>query len=212
MLEKIFLHDIQNSASVLSAIKDLMDELNEKELREMISNISNSLFEDIYSYRLFLDAEKGTLRVRPDGIHLSELIQRIVGELGSIKAFRATPVKHTSNDIIMESDPSLLRRVITNLIKNALEASSNNEEINVKCEVSGENVLIEVQSIPLIPEEVKLRLFQKSVSTKGRGRGWGTYSVKLLTENYLNGQVNFVSTPEQGTCFRLKLPLSLERR
>lgn len=60
-----------------------------------------------------------------------------------------------------------------------------------------------------IPEEVQAQLFQRSFSTKeGRGRGIGLYSVKLLTERYLGGSVNFHSSPEAGTTFTVTLPAS----
>jgi hypothetical protein len=56
-------------------------------------------------------------------------------------------------------------------------------------------------------EDVKRQLFQRSFSTKqGNGRGIGTYSVKLLTERYLRGTVDFVSpAPEGGTVFSVRL-------
>ena len=38
-----------------------------------------------------------------------------------------------------------------------------------------------------MPDEVKAQIFERSFSTKGRGRGIGTYSIKLLTERYLEG-------------------------
>lgn len=52
-----------------------------------------------------------------------------------------------------------------------------------------------------------LQIFQRSFSTKGGGRGIGTYSVKLLTENYLQGRVAFVSTAEAGTTFTATYPI-----
>ena len=51
-------------------------------------------------------------------------------------------------------------------------------------------------------EAVKLQLFNRSFSTKGEnGRGFGTYTVKLLLERYLNGHVEFNSTEKDGTYF-----------
>jgi sensor histidine kinase regulating citrate/malate metabolism len=57
-----------------------------------------------------------------------------------------------------------------------------------------------------IPREIQLQLFQRSFSTKGQNRGLGTYSIKLLGEKYLNGEVGFASTQEKGTVFWLWLP------
>jgi sensor histidine kinase regulating citrate/malate metabolism len=57
-------------------------------------------------------------------------------------------------------------------------------------------------------KDVQLQLFQRSFSTKGKGRGLGTYSIKLLTENYLKGKVRFETRRESGTTFFIKIPFS----
>jgi Histidine kinase-, DNA gyrase B-, and HSP90-like ATPase len=57
-----------------------------------------------------------------------------------------------------------------------------------------------------MPEAVQLQMFQRSFSTrKGRGRGIGSYSVKLLIEKYLHGKVWFVSREPEGTTFFVAL-------
>jgi sensor histidine kinase regulating citrate/malate metabolism len=48
-------------------------------------------------------------------------------------------------------------------------------------------------------------LFRRSFSTKGRGRGIGTYSMKLLGEKYLKGRVWFTSSPNAGTTFFIEV-------
>jgi sensor histidine kinase regulating citrate/malate metabolism len=58
-----------------------------------------------------------------------------------------------------------------------------------------------------IPEDVRLQIFQRSFSTKGSGRGLGTYSMKLFGENYLHGRVYFRTNEKQGTTFTIELPL-----
>ncbi|MBK8046925.1 MAG: hypothetical protein IPK16_07250 [Anaerolineales bacterium] len=58
--------------------------------------------------------------------------------------------------------------------------------------------------------DIQLQVFQRSFSTKGNGRGLGTYSMKLLTERYLQGEVGFVSTPESGTTFFARFPPLLD--
>jgi len=61
-----------------------------------------------------------------------------------------------------------------------------------------------------MPREVQLQVFQRSFSTKGAGRGLGTYSIKLLTERYLKGMVSFSTSPETGTTFQAWYPMALE--
>jgi sensor histidine kinase regulating citrate/malate metabolism len=62
-----------------------------------------------------------------------------------------------------------------------------------------------VRNDTIIPENVKMQLFQRSFSTKGQGRGIGTYSIKLLTENYLKGKVSFISNETERTVFSVVL-------
>ena len=54
-------------------------------------------------------------------------------------------------------------------------------------------------------EKVKSRIFNKLFSTKpSSGRGLGTYGVKLLTEKYLKGKIEFTSEKGEGTFFYIK--------
>ncbi|HOX23196.1 MAG TPA: ATP-binding protein, partial [Elusimicrobiales bacterium] len=54
-------------------------------------------------------------------------------------------------------------------------------------------------------EAVRVRIFQRSFSTKGSGRGLGTYSIRLLTEKYLRGKAS-LAADEHGTTFIITLP------
>jgi len=58
----------------------------------------------------------------------------------------------------------------------------------------------------VMPRAVQLQVFRRSFSTKGAGRGLGTWSMKLLS-GYLQGEVGFVSTEDAGTTFWLQLPV-----
>jgi signal transduction histidine kinase len=52
---------------------------------------------------------------------------------------------------------------------------------------------------------IQLQIFQRFFSTKGPGRGLGTYSMKLFGERYLKGKVDFSSQAPQGTTFTVTL-------
>ncbi|MDX9871242.1 MAG: ATP-binding protein [Clostridia bacterium] len=58
-----------------------------------------------------------------------------------------------------------------------------------------------------IPREAQLQLFKRSYSSKGSGRGLGTYSMKLLGERYLGGYVHFISEVHNGTTFIFGVPV-----
>ncbi len=108
----------------------------------------------------------------------------------------------------MTSDRTLLARVLCNLIKNALEACRAGQTVTVGCARPGDAIEFWVHNPGVMPREVQLQVFQRSFSTKGAGRGLGTYSIKLLTERYLHGRVSFTSTADQGTTFKVHYPLA----
>jgi sensor histidine kinase regulating citrate/malate metabolism len=101
-------------------------------------------------------------------------------------------------------------RVLINTIKNALEASKPNEVISAGCKQKNNEIEFWVHNPGFIPRNIQLQIFQRSFSTKGIGRGLGTYSMKFLTVRYLGGDVSFTSTEQEGTTFRIRLPFVLK--
>jgi signal transduction histidine kinase len=105
------------------------------------------------------------------------------------------------------TDERLLRRVLGNMLKNALEATPVGGRVSLRCRDQGTHVMFSVHNAQVMPRDVQLQVFQRSFSTKSKlGRGVGTHSMKLLGERYLGGQVSFVSREPDGTTFTLTLP------
>jgi len=97
------------------------------------------------------------------------------------------------------------------LLNNAQEASRPEDKIQLGGrEISKDNVSFFVRNPQVMSADVRLQIFKRSFSTKGSGRGIGTYSVKLLAENYLKGSASFLSNVEEGTEFEVTLPVSPE--
>jgi signal transduction histidine kinase len=95
--------------------------------------------------------------------------------------------------------------VIINLLKNALEATPEQGKVLVGVENLNTRLRFWVRNDGVLPRDVQMQLFQRSFSTKGLGRGIGTYCVRLLTENYLGGKVSFISNETDGTVFNIEL-------
>jgi sensor histidine kinase regulating citrate/malate metabolism len=62
-----------------------------------------------------------------------------------------------------------------------------------------------VNNPTFMPRDVQLQVFKRSFSTKGAGRGIGTYSMRLLASRYLGGTVDFTTSEADGTTFRVRL-------
>jgi signal transduction histidine kinase len=100
-----------------------------------------------------------------------------------------------------------LSRVLGNMLKNGLEAVQQGERVTIGCRPGDRKAEFWVHNPGVMSENVRLQVFQRSFSTKGTGRGLGTYSIKLLTERYLRGQVSFRSGEGEGTTFMACYPL-----
>jgi nitrogen fixation/metabolism regulation signal transduction histidine kinase len=212
-LERIFFHDILNTAGGLKGISELLKEASPEEIiefRDIIIQLSDNLIDEIKTQREFSAAESGDLHVDNSHFNSLELINEIANtyinqEVGKNKSIIIDP---DSVNITLFSDKVLIRRVLGNLIKNALEASIKGDIVTFGASMPlPGSIQFWVHNKSYIPQNDHLHIFQRSFSTKGAGRGTGTYSIKLLTEKYLNGHASFTSTPENGTTFFVSYPL-----
>ncbi len=216
-LEQIFFHDVLNTAGGVKGLADLLTEmeLSEEDKREivlMLSSSSDQLVEEINAQRFLMEAERGDMAVWAQDLRAGSVLE------GLRRQFHAAPcaegktmvIAGSVDDISLTSDPVLLRRVLGNLVKNAFEATEEGEEIAVSCVSDESGVSFSVRNSAVLSEEVQNQIFQRSFSTKGNGRGIGTYSVKLLTEKYLLGDVSLRSSQDEGTVFTVRFPHRIE--
>lgn len=209
-LERIFFHDIINTAGGLLGITQVIKE-NPKEINEfkdMLYDVASALVDEIQSQKMLMQAEKGTLETSEMLVNTLDLINSVKNVYTNhiVAQGKTIAVDPNSTNISFFTDYPLLKRTIGNLTKNALEAVRDGKTITIGAKQENDMVVFWVHNPTVIPMDVQLQLFQRSFSTKGVGRGLGTYSVKLLTENYLNGKVYFKSNEEEGTTFYVELP------
>ncbi|HUT78792.1 MAG TPA: ATP-binding protein, partial [Polyangia bacterium] len=125
-----------------------------------------------------------------------------------ITSNRTLKIKDSTGGTPLETDRVLVARVLENMVKNALEATPDGGRVTVSCLRLGDGLRFEVWNAGEIPTAVRPRIFTRSFTTRpGKGRGLGTYSMKLLGERCLGGSVSFTTDQENGTTFRFDLPL-----
>ncbi len=109
--------------------------------------------------------------------------------------------------LTIPTDPTLMRRAITNLVNNAVQAMPEGGKLEVTAHKTDHEMVIEVSDTGKgIPEEIKPRLFTPLVTTKAKGQGLGLAVVKRLVEA-LGGSITFDSEVGKGTKFTVTLPL-----
>ena len=213
-LERIFFHDIMNTATGvrgLSSMARVVSGSEKDEMLELLEVTSDHLIDEIQGQRELLAAEGNELMVRLQPIDLGPLLRGLanVFERHQVGEGKSIVIARENDDVSVVSDATLLGRIIGNLIKNALEATTNGDSISVHCKQRDGRVTLSVHNAGVIPEQAQLQIFQRSFSTKGEGRGLGTYGSRLLAERYLKGDIGFRSTETDGTTFWVTLPLEV---
>ena len=80
-------------------------------------------------------------------------------------------------------------------------------EVKVNLESDERSVAFSVWNRQFMPDDIARRIFQGHFSTKREaGRGLGTYAMRLIGERYLKGRVDFTTSEQEGTWFRIALP------
>jgi signal transduction histidine kinase len=117
----------------------------------------------------------------------------------------------SEKEIFMLMDRTQLIRIITNLVKNATQAiSEENQNPSVLLSVSKENanIIIEVKDNGVgISEDNKAHIFEPKFTTKNSGMGLGLGIIKKIIENY-NGTITFESAQNIGSTFTVTLPIN----
>lgn len=209
-LERIFFHDVLNTATAMKAASDLLARRangDTGDLPQIMRSLVERLIDEIAAQRQLTDAENDDLTVNRTPINVPALLADLARafihhQLAEERTIRITP----AGNVEVVSDPVILRRVLANMLKNALEASRPGETVTLGYRPDADEIEFWVHNPGAMPRPVQLQVFQRSFSTKGPGRGLGTYSMKLLGERYLGGRVDFTTSQQAGTTFTVRLP------
>ena len=111
-------------------------------------------------------------------------------------------------EIIAKFDRTQLIRVVTNLVKNAIQAMPKEVDPKIEVKVKEENndVIILVSDNGLgISNDNKNKIFEPKFTTKSSGMGLGLPIIKNIVETY-GGSITFTSVEGKGTTFKVRFP------
>ncbi|MDY0190097.1 MAG: PAS domain-containing sensor histidine kinase [Desulfuromonas sp.] len=216
-LERIFLHDIANTCSSLVGFTnmvnaELANELETQKLVTRIKLLSNKIADQIKAHQQLVAAEYNQLKLEITRIDSRIFLQDICLAFNDDEILngRFLEIDSHSQQVMFHTDATLLNRVVGNMIKNGLEGSVPGETVTCGCYRQEDKICIWVHNPTYLPENIRLQLFNRSFSTKGAGRGLGTYTMKYFTEKYLQGSISFTTDQYKGSVFTVCYPLELQ--
>lgn len=209
-LERTFFHDVNNMLSMLVMSSELLVLEEPSELAKTVHRASQRLTKEVAIQRCLSQSESNDYLP----IWLELTTGQILEELHSFFANHPAAIGKNINIsksypvVSIKIDVSLLLRILCNMIINALEATAENGGVKIWLEYESDFLSFCVWNDQEIPQDVANRIFQRNFSTKEQaGRGIGTYSMKLLGEKILGGQVSFTTSKTEGTIFRFTYPV-----
>ena len=215
ILERTFFHDIINTAGALTGIVGLLKDDVPENIKPEVEFVEESfkyLVAEIQNQKYMMDAENKQLVLQIAGIDTVEELKSVskLYEGHDVASSKTITLDDHCINKRLYTDQRLLRRILENMVKNALEASDEGSVVTLGCSMDDNNkkcIIFWVHNDKCMDERVQNLVFYRSFSTKGVGRGLGTYSMKLFGETFLKGKVGFFTNKEEGTRFYIKLPL-----
>ncbi len=210
-LERVFFHDLLNLTMALQMLTQNLldgDSNTNAEALNQLDQVAQQLHREVRAQHNLAAAENRDLQVRIRPLRSLSIVHQVAASFEQFAQRHQCTlvVAEETEDVPFRSDPDILSRVLANVVRNAVEASQPGECATIGCASKREIIQFWVHNRAYMPREVQLQLFHRSFSTKGEGRGLGAYSMKLLTERYLGGDVAFETSREEGTVFTVSLP------
>jgi len=211
-LERIFFHDVINKIGSLQNIIELLIEPEYQEEKQELTNLSKDIIKDlneeILQQKNLISAESGDLEIHFKKVNTPKIIEESISQLVQYPDSQNIKIELSPDtpNINITTDPVIFKRILINMLKNAIEASKTGNIVTIGSKEKDQAVLFWVHNYSYIPENNQIKIFDRTYSTKGRDRGLGTYSMKILGEQYLKGKVFFSTDRQTGTTFYIELP------
>ena len=212
LLERLFFHDLLNLTGSLRGFAELLQDnrLHDKvAVTQLLAETTERIIDEIETQRIISAAESGDLAVEYEYLQTQPFLEMLLSiyRHHHCAENRTLTLVEPVHNFLLKSDQELLTRILGNLIKNALEATPEAGTVRIDCRSGGEETIFSINNPGEMPKELQTRVFRGGGTTKGRGRGLGLRSIRLLV-GALGGKIDLVSNTAEGTTFLLRLPVA----
>lgn len=203
-------HELRSPLTRMNVALEFMEESKAKEsIREDVRELDTMLGEILESERL--SSDHGKLKLESVNVNpmIGEIVDLYVGQSPGVDW------EPCSSNPVIEADSDRIRRVIKNIIENAIKYSGNTSEpVQVRCEIKDDRILLNFsdRGEGIAAEELS-RIFEPFYRVdRSRSRGTGGYGLgmsicKKIIELH-GGTVSVESETGKGTTVKVFLPFS----
>ena len=222
-VEQITKHDLKSplNAIIVAPQLLLMDDGVTERQKKLINQIKDAGYHMLEMINASLDIyrmENGTYQYSPIPIDIVKILRAAWGEL-ACDALKKKLRFCISDDgrqgigcppVLVMAEGLLCHSMLSNLLKNAIEASPLDEIITCRVE-RNVDVDVVIENCGEVPNEIRNSFFDKLVTSgKHNGTGLGTYSAMLIARTQ-NGHITLDTSVADRTSVRVTLPSCVDK-
>ncbi|WP_300160407.1 PAS domain-containing sensor histidine kinase [Solidesulfovibrio sp.] len=217
-VERIIRHDVKAPLHALKALAlALFDDVRDEELRPLVPRLHRgiaSVVDLVDSTEKLMQIERGDYRPPDTRLELAAIVRNVFDTLApqaealGVALRLPEPAGPGAMGVFCRGEEVLIETMLTNLVKNALEASPPGAAVTVRLSRDEAGARVAIHNRGVIPEAIRDRFFEKYVTSgKPRGTGLGTYSAERIARAH-GGLVGFATSEADGTTVTATLPAS----
>ena len=220
-VDRIMRHDLKSPLNGIIGLPEMLlvntDEPLSESQREILEYIQVSGYKLLNMINLSLDLykmETGSYQYFPAVADIYTIARSAVKDLSELINYKKIEIRELFEgkeidegfSFNVRCDEFLTYSLVSNLLKNAVEASPDGEPIIIEVNPDCGYMRMRVHNQGEIPDSIRETFFEKYVTAdKSGGTGLGTYSAKLMVET-MGGRIYFESSREAGTDIFIELP------
>ncbi len=215
MLTSRIVHDFKNPIGVIKNCTQLLLEKNiPQDFRERLCKMIEKETDYMLSLVIdLLELSKGQLSIKLKPVRIEDILKECLEEVH--ETLRKRNIKKEVNFMFNESilaDPQRLKRGLSNIIWNAVEAMESGGKLFVATKKSDKGIEIIIKDTGKgIPENMLNKVFEPFFTMgKEKGTGLGMTIAKSVIDAH-DGQISIKSKEGRGTTIRIFLPFIPQR-
>jgi signal transduction histidine kinase len=207
-------HDIKNPLTPMALSLDLLERARRERapgseqilertmglMRRQVENL-RQIANDFYEFT-------GGRKAHPEAVDAAALLEEVLHLHDAWAVERGVEVQREGPACVVWADAGKLRRVLVNLVSNALQAMPEGGRLLASTALEDGRAVVTIRDTGGgLPPEARAHLFEPYFTTKGEGTGLGLAISKRALEE-MGGEIELLGAPDGvGTLARVRLPL-----
>ncbi len=213
-VDSVIVHDMKNLAFRLSALLQNMDDNYENPLfkKSMLDVLGDTIRKMNDIVKRFKDQQQHVMvKVRVD---VNQILSQLLDALPSGMTRNLKIEVNLGGIPLLWGDPFYLHNAFQSMIQNAAEAMPEGGTLEIKTKVlrrgKKPKVIVEISDtgIGMSQSFMEGNLFRPFITTKESGLGLGLFTSQQIFALH-QGKIEVESGPNEGTTFRIILPIDL---